>query len=368
MITNNIKCLNLNFINGIANTFINCPFLVNELQVVGLSLYQPINLTNTNSQISYSTATFIGSIPATSSTFSGYIANTATININGSISGTTLTVTAGAGVTVGMYLYGGGALSNTYITSLGTGTGGTGTYNINNSQTVGSNTLTLLSAGTQLTVTTAPSSSLQIGMTLSGVGITAGTTITAFVSGIGGTGTYTVNTSQVATNIVNGFTGSGVGGTSLVVSSVSSGTIQVGMLLTGSGTNMSGSPIITSQSSGTTGGVGTYIINAPYIVATGTQFTGTLVIPIPLQEVQYVIYSKLLPYSDSPIGYVTDNLIGGTESSSTCANIIYHYPQEIPIMGNYQFSIKDFTGASVASFTGSMIVFIDFRNVKKHTF
>jgi hypothetical protein len=155
--------LNLNFINGIANTFINCPFLVNELQVVGLSLYQPINSTNTNSQISYSTATFIGSIPATSSTFSGYIANTATVSIIGSISGTTLTVTVGAGINVGMYLYGGGVLSNTQITAFVSGTlGGAGNYTINNSQTVGSNTLTLLSTGTQLTVTTAPSSSLQI--------------------------------------------------------------------------------------------------------------------------------------------------------------------------------------------------------------
>ena len=95
-ITNNIKCLNLNFVNGIANTFINCPFLVNELQVVGLSLSQPI--INTNSQITYSTSNFTGSAIDTQSTFTGYISSSTSIAISGSIAGTILTVTATSGV------------------------------------------------------------------------------------------------------------------------------------------------------------------------------------------------------------------------------------------------------------------------------
>lgn len=63
----------------------------------------------------------------------------------GSISGTVLTITA---VSSGALLNGGsigntvgGVSAGTVITSFGTGTGGTGTYNINNSQTVASSTI-----------------------------------------------------------------------------------------------------------------------------------------------------------------------------------------------------------------------------------
>jgi hypothetical protein len=61
----------------------------------------------------------------------------------GSISGTTLTVTAVATGTlaVNQYLTGSGITSGTYITSFSTGSGGTGTYNVNNSQTVSSETM-----------------------------------------------------------------------------------------------------------------------------------------------------------------------------------------------------------------------------------
>lgn len=67
---------------------------------------------------------------------------------------------------------------------------------------------------TQLTVTAITSGTLAIGQTLTGTGVTAGTTITALGTGTGGTGTYTVSVSQtvssgalsatpVWTNIVN---------------------------------------------------------------------------------------------------------------------------------------------------------------------
>lgn len=51
-------------------------------------------------------------------------------------------------------------------------------------------------AGTILNVSTVTSGTLAIGMVLSGTGVTANTTITAFITGAGGTGTYTVSTSQ----------------------------------------------------------------------------------------------------------------------------------------------------------------------------
>ena len=62
-------------------------------------------------------------------------------NFTGSIATTTLTVSAfasGAPLAVGQTLYGPGITAGTKITALGTGTGGTGTYTVNTSQTVGS--------------------------------------------------------------------------------------------------------------------------------------------------------------------------------------------------------------------------------------
>lgn len=51
-------------------------------------------------------------------------------------------------------------------------------------------------AGTTMTVTAIASGRLAVGATLSGSGVTAGTRITSFLTGTGGTGTYTVSISQ----------------------------------------------------------------------------------------------------------------------------------------------------------------------------
>lgn len=59
-------------------------------------------------------------------------------------------------------------------------------------------------AGTVLNVTAVTSGTISIGQTLTGTGITAGTRVVAFVSGTGGTGTYTVDVSQlVASTTIN---------------------------------------------------------------------------------------------------------------------------------------------------------------------
>ena len=65
-------------------------------------------------------------------------------------------------------------------------------------------------AGTTLTVTSITSGAIALGQTLSGTGITAGTTIVGFNSGAGGNvnelGTYTVNISQnVASTTINSY-------------------------------------------------------------------------------------------------------------------------------------------------------------------
>ena len=54
-------------------------------------------------------------------------------------------------------------------------------------------------ATTTLTVTGTPTGVIQVGMLISGTGVTAGTTITALGTGTGGAGTYTVSASQTVT-------------------------------------------------------------------------------------------------------------------------------------------------------------------------
>ena len=73
--------------------------------------------------------------------------------MTGSISGTTLTITSvlsGEPLVVGQFVGGtggGGVTAGTYITAFGTGTGGIGTYTVNTSQTVTSTTLTFSGDG-----------------------------------------------------------------------------------------------------------------------------------------------------------------------------------------------------------------------------
>ena len=89
----------------------------------------------------YSDDLFLG--PA--QTFMGTGLRPYTSTFTGSMSGTTLTVTAmlnGAPIVVGMYVDGSSVTDGTYITAFGTGTGGTGTYTINQSVSASSTAMT----------------------------------------------------------------------------------------------------------------------------------------------------------------------------------------------------------------------------------
>ena len=89
----------------------------------------------------YSDDLFLG--PAETYMGTGLRPNTSTFT--GSMSGTTLTVTAlltGSPIVLGMYVDGSSVTDGTYITAFGTGTGGTGTYTINQSVTAASTTMT----------------------------------------------------------------------------------------------------------------------------------------------------------------------------------------------------------------------------------
>ncbi len=129
----------------------------------------------------------------------------------GSISGTTLTVTVmqSGTIAVGQAIFGQGIAQNTVITALGTGSGGVGTYTVSDSQTVTSTAINSVASpaivtgsisGTTLTVSAVTSGTLKIGQTIEGSGVTDGTIITAFGTGSGGAGTYTVSASQTVSS------------------------------------------------------------------------------------------------------------------------------------------------------------------------
>lgn len=142
--------------------------------------------------------------------------------------------------------YADGAL---FVGSLPSGGGGTGSIGA---------TFTA-SAGTPATelVVTAVTGLISIGDTVSGTGITAGTTIVSQISGTaGGAGTYglsAANTCSAAT--VTSF------GNVLDVTAVSSGSFAVGDSVTGTG--IPSGATIASQVSGATGGIGVYTLDIP---------------------------------------------------------------------------------------------------------
>lgn len=141
---------------------------------------------------------------------------TGSIAAGGASTADVLTVTAvtRGKLQVGQQISGSGIPSGTYIASLGTGKGYTGTYNLStiNTLTVSSEAMTANSipaasvsatgsiSGTTLTISAVGSGQLYVGMAVAGTGVTDGTVITGFGSGVGGTGTYTVNQSQTVSS------------------------------------------------------------------------------------------------------------------------------------------------------------------------
>lgn len=131
-----------------------------------------------------------------------------------------------------------------------------------------------------MTVTAVASGTLAIGQVISGTGVTPGTYITALGTGTGGTGTYTVSVSQTVTSTATILAVSAVADSAVItgtiattvlsVSAVTSGTLFVGMRL--SGTGVSANTYISSLGTGL-GGVGTYNISVSQNVAVATTIT-----------------------------------------------------------------------------------------------
>ena len=159
-----------------------------------------------------------------------------------SIAGTTLTIggTVSGTFAIGQTISGTGVTSGTTITATLTGTGGAGTYTVSSSQTVASTAIGSATTGgagtytvsvsqnfasatstastiaaTTLTVGGTVTGTFQVGQTLYGSNVAAGTTITGLGTGSGGTGTYTVSISQsVASTAINAIAATGISATS----------------------------------------------------------------------------------------------------------------------------------------------------------
>jgi hypothetical protein len=172
-------------------------------------------------------------------------------------------------------------------------------------------------SGTTLTVTSVSSGTITAHQSLTGIGITSETVITALGSGSGGTGTYTVNLSQTVS--AETMTSAAVGarftatisGTTLTVSAVASGTIYLGQTLQGAG--ITAGTIIKALGTGT-GGTGTYTISTAHTIVTGITM--------------YALNFSVLPSSDGAFS-------GGTSVDIVDNYFVYNNP------GTQQFGSSD---------------------------
>jgi hypothetical protein len=224
-------------------------------------------------------------------------AGSSSATFRGTIAGTVLTVNSiSFGVlSVGMTISGLGVNLDTNIptriVSLGTGVGGIGTYNLNNSSTVSTEQemnagasfgaiFTGSISGSTLTVTSITSGTLSVGMMLSGLGVQAGTFIQGINPGTtGGTGSYELENSQTvgSVNMTAGaevtasFTGT-ISNTTLTIPTggMTSGSLSVGMLITGPGVS-TGTTIVTLGTG--TGGQGTYTLSTASSVTSPVSMT-----------------------------------------------------------------------------------------------
>jgi len=238
------------------------------------------------------------------------ISNPSSAYFVGSVSGTTLTVTQVKNGTIAasQSLLGVGVTAETVITGQLSGTtGGVGTYSINLSQTETSEVLNSVAVGATITgsisgttlTATAVTGTIYIGQTVQGVGVAAGTVITALGQGTvlsetiatAGTG-YAVNDTVTVLGGVYG-----TNPATYTVTSIGAGGAVTGLTRTNSGsytstptnnvstsTNGGGTGLTLTLTFGTgAGGIGTYVISNSQTVAS---------------ETMYALNFSILPLSD----------------------------------------------------------------------
>jgi hypothetical protein len=200
---------------------------VDGIDLTGLTTYTLSSFNGTTDESRNAVLLFIGT-PSATVTISAPLQNKFYIVKNGtgqtitmSASGGAISLSIPAGVTAQVYC------DSTNQSGTGTGfysaqTGSAGNFTVNGNLTVTgnqSNTGNFLAAGvlgaytsssytggisngsgvagTVLNVTAVASGTIFIGQRVTGTGVTSGTLVTGFGTGSGGTGTYTVNTSQL---------------------------------------------------------------------------------------------------------------------------------------------------------------------------
>ena len=177
---------------------------------IGGQVYTPTvsQAATTGATTLYFSTSLVGTGTSSSGTisFTGFISNGSAPS---GTAGTTLTVTSGSAPTTGQTLSNNGVTAGTTIVA------------------ANSAAFTGYTSGTTLTVTAITSSAIAIGMVVTGSNMTAGTYISAYGTGVGGVGNYTLSTSQ---SVASGSSGSPVSltGTSYTVSvsqSTASGSI-----------------------------------------------------------------------------------------------------------------------------------------------
>jgi hypothetical protein len=172
-----------------------------------------------------------------------------------------------------------------------------------------------------MTVTGINSGAVAQGQYLSGQGITQGTRIVRNLTGAGGNvneqGTYLLNIVQGVQTPV--FTGS-ISGTTLTVTAVTSGAINVGSVI--SGTGITAGTTISAVITGA-GGVGTYTVSASQTVAS-TTITGT------------IVASTITAYYQKPLGIDSAYVRVNTSSNGQpIANGGLDYQMAVLALDNY---------------------------------
>lgn len=160
---------------------------------------------------------------------------------------------------------------------------GSATANATGTGSMGA-TFTATGSGTNLT-TSAVTGVISIGETISGTGVPVGTTIVSQTSGTtGGAGVYVTSVATTASAAtVTSF------GTVLTVTAVSAGSFDIGEAVTGTG--IPAGAVISSQISGTTGGIGVYRLSVAataYAASTALTAVGGILTTFKAQSVAAV--------------------------------------------------------------------------------
>lgn len=155
------------------------------------------------------------------------------------------------------------------------------------------------------------------GATVSGTGVTAGTTITAQLTGTaGGAGTYQTSGTQTLGSVSMTSANANVG--VLTVASGLTGTLAIGQIVAGSTT--AANTVITAELSGT-GGTGTYIVSISQTVSSASLTSGAAVVTYDSISGAFVITGGT-PGATGSIAFPTTNALATSLALTAAAGAV----------------------------------------------